>query len=190
MDCFWQIFNFPFQIRFHCLINLFWFIENRLWMLTIEKRRNPFSFHRMEDKKISIHLLFLSFSFGRNFPDSLFENITTYIYIYIYKILHFRSKFVVPETYSSILLGKQNAKFEYFSCEFSWSKNNFEEQIEVHYRGVLWTTQEWNLSTYPQGWRFQAAPGEHLSPRRWFSPAKSLYQHWNQNSKNLVSKYL
>lgn len=105
--------------------------------------------YKMENKKISIHLLFLSFSFGRNFPDSLFEN-TTIIYIFIkFSTLDQSSLFQkLIHRSLSILLGKQNAKFEYFSCEFGWSKNNFEEQIEVHYRGLLWTTQEWNLPTY------------------------------------------
>lgn len=105
--------------------------------------------YKMENKKISIRLLFLSFSFERNFPDSVWKY-HNYIYIFIkFSTLDQSSLFQkLIHRSLSILLGKQNAKFEYFSCEFGWSKNNFEEQIEVHYRGLLWTTQEWNLPTY------------------------------------------
>lgn len=172
-DCFWQIFKLSISdqislpYKFILVYRLFY--ENRiLWILTIEEKETRI-LYRMENKKISIHLLFLSFSFVRNFPDALFENTTSHIYIFIkFSTLDQSSlfqKFIHRS--SSILLGKQNAKFEYFSCEFSWSKNNLEEQIEVHYRGLLWATQEWNLLTYSTtGWRFQAAPGEHLFPRR------------------------
>ena len=145
----------------------------------------------MENKKISIHLLFLSFSFARNFPDSL-EYHNLYIYIFIkFSTLDQSSLFQkLIHRSSSILLGKQNAKFEYFSCEFGWSKNNFEGQIEVHYRGLLWTTQEWNLThvSTTMGWRFASGPWRtsFSSATRWFSPAKSLYQHRNQNSRRIL----
>lgn len=105
-DYFWQIFKLSISdqislpYKFILVYRLFY--ENRiLWILTIEEKETRI-LYRMENKKISIHLLFLSFSFVRNFPDALFENTTSYIYIY--KILHFRSEFVVPEIYSPVFI--------------------------------------------------------------------------------------
>lgn len=103
---FWQIFKLSISdqillpYKFILVHRLFY--ENRVWIVTIEEMETRI-LYKMENKKISIHLLFLSFSIERNFPDSLFEN-TTIIYIYIYKILHFRSEFVVPETYSPVFI--------------------------------------------------------------------------------------